>query len=495
MNELEQTPRALGESSAVLLDVERILAGALPPDELYRAIQRQAARVLDVAGFYIALYDADTDTVRVVFYAHDGQEMPADIAFRGSHSAAVRTGRAVFQGPADADFATLRLGLSGAGQARSAMAAPIFSDGKVIGLLGVQSPEPDAYDPDDLELLQAIAAVTGVTLGSAEHVRNAERRRREAERLEEIGNALTASLDLPEVLQRVLSAALELMAADGAAVLLVDGEHRAEMRIAAVGGDTTFHEGDTVALPPGLWHRLVQERCPLVIQHVGPHPLLPPAARDANQDGSAVAAPLVAGDHAIGVLSAGHRSNRAYHADDLALLERLAVHAAIAVENARLHEQIRSLSLTDPLTGLPNRRHLETVLDREFAAARRGRRLAVVLFDLDRFKQYNDTAGHQAGDDALRAFAHVLTAETRAFDLAARYGGDEFLCILSEVNTDGATAHVARIRHAVEQHPLLHAVGVSAGHAYYHPSMTGVDDLIRAADLDLYRHKRKRGST
>src|SRR5690606_15056905 len=135
----------------------------------------------------------------------------------------------------------------------------------------------------------------------------------------------------------------------------------------------------------------------------------------------------------IGALSVGHMEWRTYSADDLRVLERLANHAGIAVGNARLHERIRVLSLTDPLTGLANRRHLSVYLEREFAAARRGRTLSVLLFHLDRFKEYNDTAGHQAGDEALRAFARILRTETRTMNLTARYGGDEFIAVLTEI--------------------------------------------------------------
>jgi diguanylate cyclase (GGDEF)-like protein len=172
-------------------------------------------------------------------------------------------------------------------------------------------------------------------------------------------------------------------------------------------------------------------------------------------------------------------------------VERLSYQAAIAVANARLHEQIIGLSLTDPLTGLPNRRHLEMFLEKEFAAARRGRRLAVILFDLDNFKGYNDTAGHQAGDEALRAFGDVLLAQTRAMNLAARYGGDEFITVLADVDRAGALTHAERIAEAVGQHALLNGANIrtSAGVAIYDPRMESPAELIRAADADLYARK------
>jgi diguanylate cyclase (GGDEF)-like protein len=173
------------------------------------------------------------------------------------------------------------------------------------------------------------------------------------------------------------------------------------------------------------------------------------------------------------------------------LLERLGFQASVAVANARLHEEVRALSLTDPLTGLPNRRHLDLFLEKEFAAARRGRKVAVMLFDLDSFKAYNDSAGHQAGDDALRAFANVLAAQTRAMNLAARFGGDEFVTVLTDSDRRGAVAHAQRVARSIDAHPLLGTIGLRAtiGIATFLQRMGEPGDLIRAADLDMYRRK------
>jgi diguanylate cyclase (GGDEF)-like protein len=117
--------------------------------------------------------------------------------------------------------------------------------------------------------------------------------------------------------------------------------------------------------------------------------------------------------------------------------------------------------------------------------------LSAILFDLDNFKSYNDSAGHQAGDEALHAFAEVLRGETRAMNLAARYGGDEFITVLAEVDRAGALIHAQRIADAVERHPLLSAANIraSAGVGTHNPGMARPADLIRAADADLYARK------
>lgn len=490
MNGLEQAaPRGLRDRHAILLDVGRILTGTLRRGDLYRAIYEQADRVLDAVSFYIALYDPTIDTASVVFYARDGAPEPVEIAYRGAESFAISEARAGHQSTADPDFQLLSLALGGL-RSTSAICAPIVADGRVAGVIGVQSDAPDAYGERELELLNAVAAMAGVALGSADFILVTERRRREAERLESIGRALTASLDFEEVLRRAVAAAIELIEGDGAAVLLLERDRR--LRVAAVGGALRLRQGDSFLLPARLQTRMIEERETVVIENLAHHPLLPLDLREEIDAGSAAGVPLVAGDRVIGILTIGDRRPRRYPAEELRLIERLSFHVAIAVENARLHEQIRALSLTDPLTGLSNRRHLELVLEKEFAAARRGRKLAVALYDLDHFKAYNDSAGHQAGDEALRAFAHIVLAETRAFDLAARYGGDEFLCILSDADVEGAIAHTARVRRALSDNESLCAIGVSAGLAVFDHSMTRPADLIRAADRELYKRKAER---
>jgi diguanylate cyclase (GGDEF)-like protein len=149
----------------------------------------------------------------------------------------------------------------------------------------------------------------------------------------------------------------------------------------------------------------------------------------------------------------------------------------------------QQLALLDELTGLPNRRYLELFLRSNFAAAQRGRAVAVVLFDIDRFKAYNDRHGHAAGDDALRKVAGVMRSVTRDMDLCGRWGGEEFLAVLTVADEHGATVFAERVRTRLEALPLDHAVSVSGGIACYRPDMASLDELIAAADSALYRAK------
>jgi len=153
-------------------------------------------------------------------------------------------------------------------------------------------------------------------------------------------------------------------------------------------------------------------------------------------------------------------------------------------------ERALDLALTDELTGLPNRRFARVFLEKEFEAARRGRQLVVVLFDIDRFKRYNDDHGHGAGDEALRAFGQALGATTRKMNLSARYGGEEFMSIVSSADVPGALIFTERVRNALAQTQLKRGhITVSAGLAAYERSMASMDDLVAAADRALYAAK------
>ncbi len=160
-----------------------------------------------------------------------------------------------------------------------------------------------------------------------------------------------------------------------------------------------------------------------------------------------------------------------------------------------MHSRLQREALTDGLTELPNRRRLEEALGAELTRVRRyGGRFALVVADLDDFKQVNDRYGHLAGDDVLRAFAEVLRANVRDLDTAARYGGEEFALLLPETDLAGAERVAERIRkemaaRAIKTFPgaVLH-VTVSFGVAA-HPESRTQDELFSAADEALYRAK------
>ncbi|HEV8373793.1 MAG TPA: diguanylate cyclase [Actinomycetota bacterium] len=171
---------------------------------------------------------------------------------------------------------------------------------------------------------------------------------------------------------------------------------------------------------------------------------------------------------------------------------------ALHAELGRYRAELAKLARTDALTQLANRRSLEEDLRMLDARSQRyGRPYCVAICDVDHFKTYNDTLGHQAGDEALRAVAAKLAAEVRASDGVYRYGGEEFVLVLPEQSLQTARAAVERVRASVEQLAIPHpgrgpggVVTMSFGIAGFRPGQTTtVEDLLKQADAALYEAK------
>ena len=217
---------------------------------------------------------------------------------------------------------------------------------------------------------------------------------------------------------------------------------------------------------------------------------------DASQDPpvfSDAVVPLIYQGNFIGLLLVrSHDMSRAWADNELLLLHTVADQLAVAVNQAHLFAQMQQQALTDVLTGCYNRRSFELQLERDLHLATRMRQpVSLIMLDFDNFKHINDQAGHDAGDLALRMLADNLKVELRAVDTAARFGGDEFVIILPQANTEGAVLVAERLRSRVEQMevPGFGKVTSSFGVATFPDHASSRDTLVVAADRALYNSK------
>ncbi|MFV9503458.1 MAG: diguanylate cyclase [Oscillochloridaceae bacterium umkhey_bin13] len=285
------------------------------------------------------------------------------------------------------------------------------------------------------------AQVIARRIAEQANTRLLEDERRRTMRLDSLRAAMTAitgALDLPSVHQAVANRAVALLGATWGALAeaLPPGE---ELRLAALHGLPVGLLGLRVPWGTALIGKAAASRR-IINSETAPEPLV--------RSGVALAAPLVAGDQLEGVIVVVNpQTSPRFNPEEVQLLDLFAQQAAIAIQNARLFEEVRHLARTDPLTGLYNRRSFYEAAQRELERARRlGSTLAVILLDIDHFKLVNDEHGHQAGDRALEAVADLLRASLRTADISARYGGEELVVLLPDTSPEAALAVAERLR-------------------------------------------------
>jgi diguanylate cyclase (GGDEF)-like protein len=173
------------------------------------------------------------------------------------------------------------------------------------------------------------------------------------------------------------------------------------------------------------------------------------------------------------------------------MVTQFAAHAALALRNAWLLEQVQRMADTDALTGIANRRTFEDTLLKEISrASRQGEQVTLMMVDVDHFKTFNDTYGHRAGDDALRGVAQALAGGCRVFDTAARYGGEEFALVLPSCSSAESLVVSERLRKRVAGVEAAAPLTASAGVATFPTHASDAEGLIKAADEALYESKR-----
>jgi diguanylate cyclase (GGDEF)-like protein len=314
--------------------------------------------------------------------------------------------------------------------------------------------------------------------------RELRRRRYDLEALAELSRRVEAASSPPEVVDVLL----ERLDDDfGLERLVLLRKQPDGVSLHAVRGRTGTPVGEYVEQPRSVVLRVATSgRVHLAAGLDEADPWLSQVLPDA---GNLLLVPMTVDGRVTGILVAEHSFGSGSRVERrvLDMVERFTSHAALALENALLLEQVRETAVTDGLTGIANRRHFDVSLQRQLGRAVRAQEPAsLLLLDIDHFKALNDARGHQAGDDVLRHVASILRAHARVNDVAARYGGEEFALVLASCPAEEAVAIAERLRAAVAEHA---GVTVTVGVATFPQHAVREEDLVRAADRALYDGK------
>jgi diguanylate cyclase (GGDEF)-like protein len=317
----------------------------------------------------------------------------------------------------------------------------------------------------------------------------------ELDALKRITVNLTSSLQMQVILDVIVSEAMHLTkdARDAHIFLYQDGKLRFGASLDSEGKRNAIY---SMPRPNGLTYTVAHTRQAVIVEDLRKHPLYTNSPSD--WAGSIIGIPLMISESVVGVMNMARWSIGGFIPSELRMLGLLADQAALAINNAHLHQAMANQAMSDSLTGLPNRRALDARLENDVQrAVRYKHKFAVLMIDLDGFKAINDTYGHGVGDEVLHQFAQFLAESQRSSDFLARYGGDELVMILPETDIEAAKLVADHLRERMSRFEISLPDGskrnlsITGGIAIYPTHAQSASDLLRAADEALYRAKRK----
>jgi diguanylate cyclase (GGDEF)-like protein len=375
---------------------------------------------------------------------------------------------------------------------KSVLGVPVMMKKKLIAILYVNSSKPRNFSKREIAQVSILANQAAVAIENARLYTEVEQKIRDISISYRISQTLISTLDLKTLLSKILDDLMKAFGFLNAAILLVD-EKTGVLHITAAKG----YPDEIVRKEL----RIGEDGITGYVGLTGKTYYSPDVTNDEHyllgipNVKSEVAIPLKIGDRIIGVLDVESEEYDAFDEWEIKLLSSIAAQIANSIEKSRLYEETKMLSLTDPLTELPNRRHFDIMMDAELRRSERyNRPLAVLLLDLDNFKKYNDKNGHIAGDKILIEYARIMKSTIRDIDLICRYGGDEFVVVLPETDEIFARAVGERIRKKVEKTSKKMEITLSIGVASYPIDGDDKTTLINVSDKACYLAKRGGGN-
>ncbi|GAB4504166.1 MAG: histidine kinase N-terminal 7TM domain-containing protein [Anaerolineales bacterium] len=381
---------------------------------------------------------------------------------------------------------------------RAIMSFPLIARQKWLGAIILAYNHPRRFQPEEISIGEQAASLIALALEKFQAVEAASKRAEESETLRRAGAAVVQTLRSTEAVDRILEQLSLVVPYDSASVQLLR-----ENELEIVGGRGWDEEAMKKVM--GLRFPVPGDNPNSVVIETGkPYILNNPrevhetfAQEPHSHIRSWMGIPLAVRGQVIGLLAIDSMHLNRFTDEDVKMAVAFADQVAIALENARLYEEAQNMALTDALTGLYNRRGLFEIGRLEFSRARRNKRpFSALMIDIDYFKRVNDLHGHAIGDQALQGLAMHLNRITRDIDIVGRYGGEEFVVLLSDTPLDAAQEIAERLRATVEKSSLPTDSGhlrvtISVGVAASSPETPDLETLIARADQALYKAKHR----
>jgi diguanylate cyclase (GGDEF)-like protein len=487
---LAQSERRRDEMALVNRIVGSVSA-SLDLSEIMRAAVRELASATGAAR--VAIYRVEGAWLRLM--AQTGSPgLPADLrSTTGLVGRVARTGRPEYvTGPRDDPDDITR-----SFDATTRAAVPILLDGVAVGAILVDGTAAHPVTPQMFELLIAVGGHLSVAVRNASLYEELRKAHDELQVLYEAAKSVSGTLDLHTLLDSLVSVTCRAFGYDNGALMLV-GQDNSELSVAASYGYAEPITGMRIPSGVGITGWVARTGSPLMVDDVRQDARY---YRTDERTRSELAVPLIADGKVLGVFNVESARLGAFGQRDMHMLTTLASYAVIAIQNAHLYEHAQRLAVTDGLTELFNRRYLYEAMERVIERGRRdGQPLSLIMLEIDNFKRFNDTYGHQSGDDVLRTVSMLLRRGSRPSDIVARYGGDEFMVVLPGAGKAAAYETAERLRRAVEAYPLIvgtdviATVTLSVGVASFPADAQTVDTLVEAVDRAQYIAKRSGGN-
>ena len=478
----------------LLTEIGKAISSRLDQDEILRTIQVELGQIFDTSHFYIAFQEPEE--IRFELEVRDGRVLPKRRReLRNAFTEyVIRTGESLLI-RSDLEATRKRLGISHVPErpAKCLIATPIFLGNKPTGVMVAMNPEREfVFEQRDLDVLETAAGQVSVAMENARLFAEEQRRSRQLAFLNNISRTAISSDDPGHLLNQIAGEIHKNFSFDHIGIGLLDYGTK-EIEIKAEAGATAHAAGKRIPLGSGVLGRVARTGERALVQNAQPGSLGGILA----DSRSALCIPITYGETLLGALNVESSSENAFTPQDVLILNTLADLLATALHNAFVFQKLQQQSITDGLTGIKTRRFFWEALSAEWKrASRSGRPFSVVLIDLDKFKEVNDTMGHFEGDLVLARVGRLLEQKSRQSNVVARYGGDEFIVLMPETGAEQAQVLAERLRQWLATDPMLseHRVTGSFGVASFPMHGFSIEDIIRVADAGMYVSKRSGGN-